>query len=59
VALVEMLDSSAPIVSSVCRSPRDSSSLLAAMAPWAGLRIDPGELRAEVLVVAARPQHRP
>jgi hypothetical protein len=58
-ALVEMLDSSASVVSSVCCWPRDSFSLLAAMALWAGLRIDPGELRAEVLVVAARPQHGP
>jgi hypothetical protein len=58
-ALVEILDSSAPLVSSVCCSPRDSFSLLAAMALWAGLRIDPGELRAEVLVVAARPEHQP
>ena len=40
-ALAEMLDSSAPLVSSVCCSPRDSFSLLAAMALWAGLRIDP------------------
>ena len=46
-ALVEVLDSSAPLVSSVCCSPRDSFNLLAAMALWAGLRIDPGELRAE------------
>lgn len=58
-ALVEILDSYAPLVSSVCCSPRGSFSLLAAMALWAGLRIDPGELRAEVLVVAARPKHRP
>jgi hypothetical protein len=58
-ALAEILDSSAPLVSRVCCSPRDSFSLLAAMALWAGLRIDPGELRAEVLVVAARPQHGP
>jgi hypothetical protein len=58
-ALAEVLDSSAPLVSSVCCSPRESFSLLAAMALWAGLRIDPGELRAEVLVVAARPQHGP
>jgi hypothetical protein len=58
-ALVEVLDSSAPLVSSVCCSPQDSFNLLAAMALWAGLRIDPGELRAEVLVVAARPQHGP
>jgi len=58
-ALAEMLDSSVPLVSSVCCWPRDSFSLLAAMALWAGLRIDLGELRAEVLVVAARPQHGP
>ena len=57
--LVEILDSSAPLVCSVCCSPRDSFSLLGAMALWAGLRIDPGELRAEVPVVTARPQHGP
>ena len=58
-ALVEILDSSAPLVSRVCCWPRDSFSLLAAMALWAGLRVDPGELHAEVLVVAAHPQHGP
>ena len=56
-APVEILDSPAPLVSSVCCWPRESFSLLAAMAPWAGPRIDPGEPCAEVLVVAARPQH--
>jgi hypothetical protein len=54
-ALVEILDSSAPLVSSVCCWPRDSFSVLAAMALWAGRRIDPGELRAEVLVVCRAP----
>jgi hypothetical protein len=58
-ALVEILDSSAPLVSSVCCWPRDSFSVLAAMALWAGRRIDAGEPRAEVLVVAARPRHEP
>jgi hypothetical protein len=55
-AMVEVLDSSAPLVSSVCCRPQDSFSLLAAMALWARLRIDPSELRAEDLVVAARPR---
>jgi len=36
-------------------SPQDPFNLLAAMALWAGLRIDHAELHAEVLVVAARP----
>lgn len=58
-ALLEMLDGSAPLTSSVRCSPQDSFSLLAAMSLWAGLRIDPAELDAEVLVVAARPQHQP
>jgi hypothetical protein len=58
-ALLEMLNSPAALTSSVCCSPQDSFSLLAAMALWAGLRIDPAELQAEVLVVAARPQCRP
>jgi len=35
-ALVEALDSPAPLASSVCCSPRDSFSLPAAMALWAG-----------------------
>jgi hypothetical protein len=58
-ALVEALDSSGPLASRVCCAPHDPFNLLAAMALWAGLRIDPDELRAEVLVVAARPQHEP
>jgi hypothetical protein len=37
-------------------SPQDPFNLLAATALWAGLRIDPGELHEEVLVVAARHQ---
>jgi hypothetical protein len=47
------------LASAVCCAPRQSFNLLAAMALWAGLRIDPGELRADVLVVAARPQPEP
>jgi hypothetical protein len=52
-ALLEMLDSPTAPTSSVCCSPQESFSLLAAMALWAGLRIASGELQAEVLVVAA------
>lgn len=55
-ALVELLDSPETLTSTVCCSPRQSFNLLTAMALWAGLRIDPGELRSGVLVVAARPQ---
>jgi hypothetical protein len=58
-ALLEMLDSPAALTSSVYCSPQEPFNLLAAMALWAGLRIDPAELQAEVLVVAARPQHQP
>ena len=58
-ALLDTLDGPAPVASSVRCAPQASFSLLAAMAPWAGLRIDPAELQAEVLVVAARPQHQP
>ena len=58
-ALLEMLDSPATLTSSVRCSPQEPFNLLAAMALWAGLRIDPAELQAEVLVVAARPQHQP
>jgi hypothetical protein len=56
-ALVELLDSPETMMTSTVRcSPQESFNLLAAMALWAGLPIDRGELRAEVLVVAARPQ---
>jgi hypothetical protein len=54
--LAEMLDGSAPLTSSVRCAPQEPFNLLAAMALWAGLRIDPAELHAEVLVVAARPE---
>jgi hypothetical protein len=57
-ALLEMLDNPAAPTSSVCCSPQDSFNLLAAMALWAELRIDPAEFRAEVLVVAARPRRQ-
>jgi hypothetical protein len=57
-ALLEMLDSPATLTSSVRCSPQESLNLLAAMTLWAGLRIDPAELQAEVLVVAARPRHQ-
>ena len=49
-ALAEMLDGSAPFTSSVRCAPQEPFNLLAAMALWAGLRIDPAELHAEVLV---------
>ncbi len=58
-ALVDVLDSSAPITSRVCCAPHDPFNLLAAMALWAGLRIDLAELHAEVLVVAAQPERKP
>jgi hypothetical protein len=55
-ALAEMLDGSGPLTSTVRCAPREPFNLLVAMALWAGLRIDPAELHAEVLVVAARPE---
>jgi hypothetical protein len=55
-ALAEMLDGSAPLTSSVRCASQEPFNLLVAMARWAGLRIDPAELHAEVLVVAARPE---
>jgi hypothetical protein len=58
-ALMEILHSSAPVTSPVCCSPQDPLNLLAAMALWAGLRLDPAELHAEVLVVAAQPERKP
>jgi len=54
-ALAEMPDGSAPLTSAVRCAPKDPFHLLAAMALWAGLRIDPAELHADVFVVAARP----
>ena len=57
-ALVELLDSPQMLTSTVRCSPQESFNLLTAMALWAELRIDPEELRAEALVVAARPQPR-
>jgi hypothetical protein len=58
-ALVELLDSPQTLTSAVRCSPQESFNLLTAMALWAELRIDPDELRAEVLVIAARPQPKP
>ena len=55
-ALVELPEDPRPLTSGVCCSPQASFNLLAAMALWAGLRMDPGELREEVLVIAVRPQ---
>jgi hypothetical protein len=56
--LAEMLDGSAPLTFSVRCAPQEPFNLLAAMALWAGQRIDPAELHAEVLVVAARSEPR-
>lgn len=55
-ALVELLDAARLLASQVRCSPHGSFSLLAAMALWAGLSIDPRELSQEVLVVAPRLQ---
>lgn len=53
---MEILDSPEMLTSAVRCSPQESFNLLVAMALWAEMSIDPGELRADVLVVAARPQ---
>jgi hypothetical protein len=58
-ALVELLDAAGPLASQVRCSPHGSFSLLAAMALWAGLSIDPRELSQDVLVIASRPQPEP
>jgi hypothetical protein len=58
-AMVEFLDTPDALGSDVRCSPQESFSLLAAMALWAGLRIDLGELHQEVLVIAARPDPDP
>ncbi|MGE5290659.1 MAG: hypothetical protein ACM3ML_26405 [Micromonosporaceae bacterium] len=55
-ALVELLDAPGPLASMVRCSPHGSFNLLTAMALWAGLSIDPGELQQDVLVIAGRPQ---
>ncbi len=57
-ALAEMLDGPGPLTSTVRCAPQEPFNLLLAMALWAGLRIDPAELHAEVLVVATRPEPR-
>jgi hypothetical protein len=44
-ALAAMLDGYVPLTSSVRCAPQEPFNLLAAMALWAGLRIDPAELR--------------
>jgi hypothetical protein len=57
-ALVELLDAPEPLASQLRCSPPGSFNMLTAMALWAGLSIDPGELHEDVLVIAARPQPR-
>jgi hypothetical protein len=54
-ALVELLDGPEPLTSALHSSPHGPFNLLTAMALWAGLSIDPSELRADVLVVAGAP----
>ncbi len=51
-ALVELLDRSGSLARKARRSPHGSFNLLAAMALWAGLSIEPAELCEEVLVIA-------
>jgi hypothetical protein len=53
--LVDLLNTSAPLASSIYCSPHAPFNLLAAMAMWAGLGIDPSELNQDVLVIAAHP----
>lgn len=53
-ALVELLDNPQALTSAVRCSPQGSFSLLVAMALWAELFIDPGELNSDGLVVAPR-----
>jgi hypothetical protein len=57
-ALVDLLDGPEPLASQVRCSPQGSFNLLTAMALWAGLSIDPGELHEDVLVIAASPRPR-
>jgi hypothetical protein len=53
--LVDLLNTSAPLAASTCCSLHAPFNLLAAMAVWAGLGIDPSELSQDVLVIAASP----
>lgn len=52
-AFLQWLEASSPTSSGIRCDPEDPFNLLAAMALWAGLRIDRSELHQEVLVVAA------
>jgi hypothetical protein len=54
-ALVDLLSTSTPLTASIRCSPHAPFNLLAAMAVWAGLDIDPSELNQDVLVIAAHP----
>lgn len=54
-ALVERLDTDDGLISDVRCFPQHAFNLLAATAMWAGLRVDPGELRQDVLVIHAKP----
>jgi hypothetical protein len=54
-ALVDLLNTSAPLAPSIGCSPHAPFNLLAAMAVWAGLGIDPSELSQDVLVITAHP----
>lgn len=56
-ALVDLLGTAGPLATQVRCSPHGSFNLLAAMALWAGLSIDPQELSQNVLVIA--PRQRP
>jgi hypothetical protein len=54
-ALVDLLNTKAPLASTTCCSPHAPFNLLAALAVWAGLGLDPGELGQDVLVIGAHP----
>jgi len=54
-ALVDLLNTSAPLAPSIGCSPHAPFNLLAAMAVSAGLAIDPSELSQDILVITAHP----
>jgi len=54
-ALVALLNTSAPLAPSIGCSPHAPFNLLAAMAVSAGLGIDPSELSQDILVITAHP----
>ncbi|MBT8224377.1 MAG: hypothetical protein HKP61_07030 [Dactylosporangium sp.] len=54
-AMLDRLDAGEPFTSDVRCAPHGAFNLLAAMACWAGLHLDPDEIRDDILVIRACP----